>query len=85
VEVYVVNNRAGILERERSVLEVFENYINKAISRNERISFYVAVGFFFFEGFQQLYPKLRELDEKGLLNDFRVIMGRETKKQLKKC
>jgi len=83
VRACIVNNKAGVLENEKSVLEIFEDYIEKALSRHEKISFYVAVGFFFFEGFQRLYPKLKKLDEKGLLGEFQLIMGRETKKTTK--
>ncbi|MEM5830271.1 MAG: helicase-related protein [Candidatus Aenigmatarchaeota archaeon] len=80
---YIVNNRAGIIPEEKSVLEVFQDRINRAIENNRKLSFYIAVGFFFFEGFLKLYPYLKKLYEKNLLGEFKVIMGPETKKSTK--
>ena len=79
----LVDNKAGILADEKSVLEVFGDHINRAIQNNEAISFHIAVGFFFFEGFQKLYPLLKDLHEKRLLKEFKLVMGPETKKGTK--
>ena len=83
IESYIVDNKAGILPRERSVLDVFRDRIKRAIQKNQPISFRIAVGFFFFEGFQKLYPELKKLYEKGLLKEFKVVMGPETRKTTK--
>ncbi|MBU5690153.1 MAG: helicase-related protein [Candidatus Aenigmatarchaeota archaeon] len=79
----IVNNRAGILDGEKTVLDVFKERIARALKNNEEISFYVAVGFFFFEGFQKIYPLLKDLDEKNLLKEFKIVMGPETRKNTK--
>jgi len=81
--VAVVDNKAGILPREKTVLDIFNERINRALKNNKEISFRIAVGFFFFEGFQKLYPFLRKLYKKGLLKEFKVVMGPETKKSTK--
>jgi len=47
---YLVDNRAGILSNEKSVLDVFQERIERAIRNEESISFHIAVGFFFFRG-----------------------------------
>jgi len=83
MELFIVDNKAGILPKEKTVLDVFKDNINRAINNNEEISFYVAVGFFFFEGFQELYPLLRKLKEKNLLKEFKIVMGSETKRNTK--
>ena len=80
---FVVDNKAGILINEKTVLDVFKERINRALKNNEKISFYIAVGFFFFEGFQKIYPLLKNLDEKGLLQELKVVMGPETRKSTK--
>jgi len=82
-ERYIVDNIARILPQEKSVLEVFRDRIERAIRNNQKISFRVAVGFFFFEGFQKLYPELKKLYEKGLLKEFKLVMGPETRKTTK--
>lgn len=82
-ERYIVDNIARILPQEKSVLEVFRDRIERAIRKNQKISFRVAVGFFFFEGFQKLYPELKKLYEKGLLKEFKLVMGPETRKTTK--
>ena len=82
-ERYIVDNIAKILPQEKSVLEVFRDRIQRAIRNNQKISFRVAVGFFFFEGFQKLYPELKKLYEKGLLKEFKLVMGPETRKTTK--
>lgn len=79
----LVDNKAGILADEKSVLEVFSDHINRAIENNEELSFHIAVGFFFFEGFQKLHTLLKNLHEKGLLKEFKLVMGPETKKGTK--
>ena len=79
----LVDNKAGILADEKSVLEVFSDHINRALKNEEELSLRIAVGFFFFEGFQKLYPLLRALHEKGLLKRFELVMGPETKKGTK--
>ncbi|HIQ49967.1 MAG TPA: NgoFVII family restriction endonuclease [Nanoarchaeota archaeon] len=80
---FVVDNKAGILPYEKSVLDVFRERIKRAIQKNQPISFRIAVGFFFFEGFQKLYPELKKLYEKGLLKEFKLVMGPETRKTTK--
>jgi ERCC4-related helicase len=80
---FVVDNRAGILTGEKTVLDVFKERIARALKNNEKISFHIAVGFFFFEGFQKIYPLLKDLHEKGLLQEFKVVMGPETRKSTK--
>jgi len=80
---FVVDNRAGLLTDEKTVLDVFEERIKGALNNNEKISFYIAVGFFFFEGFKKIYPLLKDLDENGLLQEFKVVMGPETRKSTK--
>ena len=82
-ERYIVDNIARILPQEKSVLEVFRDRIERAIRKNQKISFRVAVGFFFFEGFQKLYPEFKKLYEKGLLKEFKLVMGPETRKTTK--
>ena len=62
---------------------MFRDCVKRAIEKNEAVTFHVAVGFFFFEGFQKLYPLLQELNTKGLLKNFNLIMGPETKKGTK--
>ena len=84
MERFIVDNIARILPHEKSVLDVFRDRIKRAIQKNQPVSFRIAVGFFFFEGFQRLYPELRELYEKGLLKEFRLVMGPETRKQQKR-
>lgn len=83
MEAFLVDNRAGLITNEKSVLDVFREHIKTAIEKSEKISFRVAVGFFFFDGFQKLYPILKELHEKNLLAEFKVVMGPETKRQTK--
>ena len=83
MERFIVDNIARILPHEKSVLDVFRDRIKRAIQKNQPVSFRIAVGFFFFEGFQRLYPELRELYEKGLLKEFRLVMGPETRKTTK--
>ncbi|AXI25459.1 NgoFVII family restriction endonuclease [Methanofervidicoccus sp. A16] len=80
---FIVDNLAGILPYEKSVLDVFRDRIKRSIEKNQEISFKIAVGFFFFEGFQRLYPELKELYERGLLREFKLVMGPETKKSTK--
>ena len=58
----LVDNKAGILADEKSVLDVFSDHINRAIQKNKAISFRIAVGFFFFEGFQKVYSLLKECE-----------------------
>ena len=81
----LVDNKAGILSNEMSVLEVFKERIERALAKQEPVSFHIAVGFFFFEGFQRLYPLLQELHAKGLLRNFRLVMGPETKRSTKEA
>ncbi|MEM5832216.1 MAG: helicase-related protein [Candidatus Aenigmatarchaeota archaeon] len=83
MSIFVVDNKAGILTSEKTVLDVFKERITRALENNEKISFYIAVGFFFFEGFQKIYPLLKDLYEKGFLNEFKVVMGPETRKSTK--
>jgi len=83
VNKFIVDNLAGILPYEKSVLDVFRDRIKRSIEKNQEISFKIAVGFFFFEGFQRLYPELKELYERGLLREFKLVMGPETKKSTK--
>jgi len=83
MERFIVDNMARILPHEKSVLDVFKDRIKRAIQRNQQVSFRIAVGFFFFEGFQRLYPELKRLYEKGLLREFRLVMGPETRKTTK--
>jgi len=83
MERYIVDNIARILPQEKSVLDVFRDRIKRAIQNNQQISFRIAVGFFFFEGFQKLYPELKKLYEKGLLKEFKLVMGPETRKTTK--
>ncbi|HIQ32118.1 MAG TPA: NgoFVII family restriction endonuclease [Methanothermococcus okinawensis] len=80
---YIVDNLAGIFPREKSVLDLFRERINRAIEKDQEISFKIAVGFFFFEGFQKLYPELKRLYERGLLKEFKLVMGPETRKTTK--
>ncbi len=80
---YIVDNKAGIVQEEKTVLNVFEKNIDRALKDGFPLSLYIAVGFFFFEGFQKIYPKLRELHERGLLKKFFLIMGPETRKTTK--
>jgi len=80
---FIVDNKAGILENEKTVLDVFVNNIDRAIKDNKKLSFYIAVGFFFFEGFQKLYPHIKKLYEKNLLKEFKLVMGPETRKTTK--
>lgn len=81
----LVDNNAGILSNEMSVLDVFQERIERAVKNGEPISFHIAVGFFFFEGFQKLYPLLKQLHEQGLLKSLRVVMGPETKRTTKEA
>jgi len=80
---FIVDNIAKILPHEKSVLDVFRDRIRRAIQKNQQVSFKIAVGFFFFEGFQRLYPELKRLYKKGLLKEFKVVMGPETRKTTK--
>jgi len=80
---FIVDNIAEILPYEKSVLDVFRDRIKRAIRKNQQISFRVAVGFFFFEGFQKLYPTLKKLYERGLLKEFKLVMGPETRRTTK--
>jgi len=80
---HIVDNKAGIFPNETSVLEIFRERINRAINEQKEISFRIAVGFFFFEGFQRIYPELKKLYEKKLLREFKVVMGPETRKTTK--
>ena len=80
---YIVDNLAKIFPHEKSVLDVFKDRISRAINNKQQISFLVAVGFFFFEGFQKLYPYLKELYKKGLLKEFKLVMGPETRRTTK--
>jgi len=83
MERFIVDNIAKILPHEKSVLDVFKDRITRAINNNQQISFHIAVGFFFFEGFQKLYPFLNELYEKNLIKEFKLVMGPETRKTTK--
>jgi len=83
VDRYIVDNLAKILPHEKSVLDVFRDRIQRAIENNQEISFRIAVGFFFFEGFQKLYPELKQLYRRGLLKEFKLVMGPETRKTTK--
>ena len=83
MERFIVDNIAKILPHEKRVLDVFRDRIRRAIRKNQQVSFRIAVGFFFFEGFQRLYPELKRLYEKGLLKEFRLVMGPETRKTTK--
>jgi superfamily II DNA or RNA helicase len=83
MERFIVDNIAKILPHEKSVLDVFKDRISRAINNNQQISFHIAVGFFFFEGFQKLYPFLSELYEKNLIKEFKLVMGPETRKTTK--
>jgi len=85
VSACLVDNRAGILSNEKSVLDVFQERIERAIKNGEAISFHIAVGFFFFEGFQRLCPLLKQLHSRGLLKNFRLVMGPETKRTTKEA
>ena len=49
----LVDNKAGILADEKSVLDVFGDHINRAIQNDEAISFHIAVGFFFSRDFKR--------------------------------
>lgn len=80
---FIIDNKAGILSQEKSVLDVFRERIKRAIQENQPVSFRIAVGFFFFEGFQRLYPEIKKLHEKGLLRKFLVVMGPETRRSTK--
>jgi ERCC4-related helicase len=80
---FIVDNIAKILPHEKSVLDIFKERIARALSSNQQISFRIAVGFFFFEGFQKLYPFLNELYEKNLIKEFKVVMGPETRRTTK--
>ncbi len=81
----IVDNKCGILKDEITVLELFINRINYAIKNNKRVSIKVAVGFFFFEGFEKVYKYLNALYSKGLLKEFKLIMGSETKSTTKEA
>jgi len=83
VERFIVDNIAKIFPYEKSVLDVFRDRIERAIQNSQQVSFRIAVGFFFFEGFQKLYPELKKLYEKGLLKEFKLVMGPETRKTTK--
>jgi superfamily II DNA/RNA helicase len=83
MELFVVDNIAKILPNEKSVLDVFRDRIRRAIQQNQQISFRIAVGFFFFEGFQKLYPELKELYDRNLLKEFKLVMGPETRRTTK--
>jgi len=83
VDRYIVDNLAKILPREKSVLDVFRDRIQRAIKNNQEILLRIAVGFFFFEGFQKLYPTLKQLYRMGLLKGFKLVMGPETRKTTK--
>lgn len=83
MERFIVDNIARILPHEKSVLDVFRDRIKKAIQKNQQVSFRIAVGFFFFEGFRRLYPELKKLYERGFLREFKLVMGPETRKTTK--
>ncbi|WP_423793457.1 helicase-related protein (plasmid) [Methanocaldococcus indicus] len=76
---YIYNNKPNIFPYEKTVLELFQEKINNAIEKNKKLSIYCAVGFFFFEGLSELIPDLEKLYNKGLLKEFKLVMGRETK------
>jgi len=76
---YIYNNKPNIFPYEKTVLELFREKINKVIEKNIKLSIYCAVGFFFFEGLSALIPDLEKLYNKGLLKEFKLVMGRETK------
>jgi len=48
---YIVDNKVGIFEKEKSVLDVFRSRVQKAINDNKELRIKIAVEFFFFEGF----------------------------------
>jgi len=77
---YIVDNKAGIFEKEKSVLDVFRSRVQKAINDNKELRIKIAVGFFFFEGFVRVYKELKKAYERGLLKEFKLIMGPETRK-----
>jgi superfamily II DNA/RNA helicase len=76
---YIYNNKPNIFPYEKTVLELFKEKIKKTVERNIKLSIYCAVGFFFFEGLSALIPDLEKLYNKGLLKEFKLVMGRETK------
>lgn len=94
----VIDNNAGLLdeEKEGSVLDIFEYYLQKAIAEEHENSFRmdIGTGFLFFSGFEQtsdLFSELRETDsisqiesdDWGTESPIRVVMGPETSSRTK--
>ena len=74
----IYNNKPNIIPNEDTVLNLFNSKIRNALTNNEELSIYCAVGFFFFNGLSELIPDLKKLHNKKLLKEFKLIMGRET-------
>ena len=85
VIMHVIDNKAGVLDNEETVSWLFENRIQNAIKNNEKLTLKIATGFFFIEGLEKMYERLKELYEKQLLGKIEILMGPETKKTTKEA
>ena len=74
----IYNNKPNIIPNEDTVLNLFKSKIRNALTNNEELSIYCAVGFFFFNGLSELILDLKKLHNKKLLKEFKLIMGCET-------
>jgi superfamily II DNA or RNA helicase/HKD family nuclease len=94
----VIDNNAGLLDedKEGSVLDIFNHYLNKAIEEDRKNSFRmdIGTGFLFFSGFEAVsdtFNKLIETKTIGEIEDpdwgteapIRVVMGPETSNRTK--
>ncbi|RLG57118.1 MAG: DNA/RNA helicase, superfamily II, partial [Candidatus Hydrothermarchaeota archaeon] len=97
----IIDNKANIiaLEREGTVLEVFEYYAHKLKGEmesnpNHAMRIDIGTGYFFFSGFEEAYDTFKFMYDDGLLEKvknpnwwteapIRVVMGRETDRQTK--
>ncbi len=94
----VIDNNAGLLEenKEGSVLDIIEHYLNKAIEQDRDNSFRmdIGTGFLFFSGFEAVTERFEELietdsvsqideSEWGTEAPIRVVMGPETSNRTK--
>ena len=76
---YLIDNNIGIVQKERSVLEILESIIKQSISSDKQISLYIVSNFNFFDCFKRLSNLFKILIEKKLLIGLKIIFVSKNK------
>ena len=69
-----IDNNSKILEKEKSVIDIFIKQISLALTINSPISIFIITEFNFFHKFKKISPYLKKLEEKNLLKNISILM-----------